>query len=156
MKNRRLEPHMYICISCKRETQYKVQDAKVTKRQGPGWTEYNGCHFVNSIAKQISLQYSFKFVSESSIKIKFLILYVYILLFPTSVQGFTHETGDFLLYKNLLYTKYFVHSYTVNVVFTLSYQKRIVYRLTDDTQAIYSCNYDQVQWHIHSVNAAMG
>ena len=31
-----------------------------------------------------------------------------------------HETSDILLYKTFSYTKYFVHSYTVHAVFTLS------------------------------------
>ena len=48
--------------------------------------------------------------------------FIYLLLFLASVYGFMHETSDFLLYIiPFSYTKYFVHSYTVDVVFTLSY-----------------------------------
>ena len=40
-----------------------------------------------------------------------------------SVHGFMHETSDDFFYSviTFLYTKYFVHSFTVDVVFTLSY-----------------------------------
>ena len=39
----------------------------------------------------------------------------------TSVHGFMHGTSDFFYpIINFSYTKYFVHSYTVDVVFTLS------------------------------------
>ena len=41
-------------------------------------------------------------------------------LFLASVDGFMHETsGFFYSLITFSYTKYFVHSYTVDVVFTL-------------------------------------
>ena len=48
--------------------------------------------------------------------------YFIYLLFLASVHGFTYETSDFF-YSVITcsYTKCFVHSYTVDVVFTLSY-----------------------------------
>ena len=43
-------------------------------------------------------------------------------LFLASVHGFMHETSEFFYsIITFSYTKYFVHSYTVDVVFTLSY-----------------------------------
>ena len=50
------------------------------------------------------------------------------------------ETNDFfLLYNNLfIYTKYFVHSYTVDVVFTLSYYRCLL--LSPNTGGlVYKC-----------------
>ena len=48
------------------------------------------------------------------------------LLFLPSVHGFMHETsGFFYSIITFSYTKYFVHSYTVDVVFTLSYWRRV-------------------------------
>ena len=46
-----------------------------------------------------------------------------LLLFLASVYSFLHETSDVSFYSIITfsYTKYFVHSYTVDVVFTLSY-----------------------------------
>ena len=47
---------------------------------------------------------------------------MYLLLFLASVYGFMHETSDFFYFIiTFSYTKYFVHSYTVDVVLTLSY-----------------------------------
>ena len=43
-------------------------------------------------------------------------------LFLASAHGLMHETNDcFYFIITFSYTKYFVHSYTVDVVFTLSY-----------------------------------
>ena len=47
--------------------------------------------------------------------------YFIYLLFIASVHGFMHETSDFFYsIITFSYTKYFVHSYTVDVVFTLA------------------------------------
>ena len=46
---------------------------------------------------------------------------MYLLLFLASVDGFMHETSYFLLDNNLFIHQ--VHSYTVDVVFTLSYKR---------------------------------
>ena len=44
------------------------------------------------------------------------------LLFLASVHGFINETSDFFYsIITFSYTKYFLHSYTIDVVFTLSY-----------------------------------
>ena len=49
--------------------------------------------------------------------------YFIYLLFLASVHGFMYETGDFFYSViTFSYTKCFVHSYTVDVVFTLSYK----------------------------------
>ena len=46
------------------------------------------------------------------------------LLYLASVHGFMHETSDFFYsIITFSYTKYFEHSYTADVVFTLSYLK---------------------------------
>ena len=49
--------------------------------------------------------------------------YFIYLLFLASVHGFMYETSVFFFYSVITfsYTKCFVHSYTVDVVFTLSY-----------------------------------
>ena len=53
--------------------------------------------------------------------------FIYLLLFLASVHGFMYETSDFFFYFIITfsYTKYFVHSYTVDVVFTLSYKSHL-------------------------------
>ena len=52
--------------------------------------------------------------------------YFIYLLFLASVHGFTYETNDFFYSViTFSYIKCFVHSYTVDVVFTLSYVKKI-------------------------------
>ena len=49
---------------------------------------------------------------------------IYLLLMIASVHAFKHETTD--LFNSILtfsYSKYFVHSYTIDVVFILSDQR---------------------------------
>ena len=52
---------------------------------------------------------------------KFAVRFHILLLFLASVHGFMHETNDFYSIITCSNTKYFVHAYTVDVVFTLSY-----------------------------------
>ena len=53
--------------------------------------------------------------------------FIYLSLFLASAHGFMHETSDDFLNSIITfsYTKYFVHSFTVDVVFTLSYNINI-------------------------------
>ena len=68
--------------------------------------------------------------------------YFIYLLFLASVHGFTYETSDFFYSViTFSYTKCFVHSYTVDVVFTLSYRTfwQSLYKSKDYAYGLWVC-----------------